>query len=41
VRHRKFGDGLVIEADAKTVTVMFDAEGKKKLARDLAPISKI
>jgi DNA helicase-2/ATP-dependent DNA helicase PcrA len=41
VRHSKFGDGLVIESDDKTVTVMFDAAGKKKLARGLAPISII
>jgi DNA helicase-2/ATP-dependent DNA helicase PcrA len=41
VRHKKFGDGLVIDADGKTLTVMFDAEGRKKLARGLAPISKI
>jgi DNA helicase-2/ATP-dependent DNA helicase PcrA len=41
VRHSKFGNGLVIGADDRTVTVMFDDAGKKKLARDLAPISKI
>jgi DNA helicase-2/ATP-dependent DNA helicase PcrA len=41
VRHSKFGEGLVIDADDKTVTVMFDAEGKKKLAREYAPINRI
>ncbi|MDR2356072.1 MAG: UvrD-helicase domain-containing protein [Clostridiales Family XIII bacterium] len=41
VRHSKFGDGLVIDADEKTVTVMFDDAGKKKLARDFAPIFRI
>jgi DNA helicase-2/ATP-dependent DNA helicase PcrA len=41
VHHSKFGDGLVIDADDKTVTVMFDAAGRKKLARGLAPIEKI
>jgi DNA helicase-2/ATP-dependent DNA helicase PcrA len=41
VRHGKFGEGLVLDADARTVTVMFDTEGKKKLAKDTAPITKI
>jgi DNA helicase-2/ATP-dependent DNA helicase PcrA len=41
VRHMKFGDGLVIDADDKTVTVMFDTKGRKKLSRGLAPIGKI
>jgi DNA helicase-2/ATP-dependent DNA helicase PcrA len=41
VRHSKFGDGLVIDADDRTVTVIFDAAGRKKLARDMAPISRI
>ncbi|MDR2088319.1 MAG: UvrD-helicase domain-containing protein [Clostridiales Family XIII bacterium] len=40
VYHNKFGDGLVIEADDKTVTVLFDDAGKKKLARGLAPITR-
>jgi hypothetical protein len=31
----------VIDADDKTLTVMFDDAGKKKLARGLAPISRI
>jgi DNA helicase-2/ATP-dependent DNA helicase PcrA len=41
VYHRKFGDGLVIDADDKTVTVMFDSAGRKKLSRELAPIRKV
>ncbi|MDR2296137.1 MAG: UvrD-helicase domain-containing protein [Clostridiales Family XIII bacterium] len=41
VRHSKFGDGLVIDADDKTLTVIFDGAGKKKLARGLAPLSRI
>jgi DNA helicase-2/ATP-dependent DNA helicase PcrA len=41
VRHEKFGEGLVLDADARTVTVMFDDEGKKKLAKDMAPLTKI
>ncbi|MDR1135421.1 MAG: UvrD-helicase domain-containing protein [Clostridiales Family XIII bacterium] len=41
VNHRKFGDGMVLESDEKTITVMFDGVGKKKLARDIAPITRI
>jgi DNA helicase-2/ATP-dependent DNA helicase PcrA len=41
VFHKKFGEGLVLEADGRTVTVMFDANGKKKLARDIAPLKKL
>ncbi|MDR0852232.1 MAG: UvrD-helicase domain-containing protein [Clostridiales Family XIII bacterium] len=41
VRHAKFGTGLVLDADDKTVTVMFDAEGKKKLAKGIAPLEKM
>lgn len=41
VRHNKFGEGLVLEADSKTVTIMFDSVGRKKLAKDIAPIKKI
>jgi DNA helicase-2/ATP-dependent DNA helicase PcrA len=41
VRHRKFGTGLVLDSDARTVTVIFDSEGKKKLAKDMAPLEKI
>jgi DNA helicase-2/ATP-dependent DNA helicase PcrA len=41
VSHSKFGPGLVMEVDSKTVSVMFDSVGAKKLARDLAPIKKI
>lgn len=40
VSHGKFGSGLVIEADDKTITVMFDSEGRKKLARGIAPLKK-
>ncbi len=31
VRHGKFGEGMVLESDEKTVTVMFDSVGQKKL----------
>ena len=41
VKHKKFGEGMVIEADAKTVTVIFDSEGTKKLAKGLAPLTKL
>lgn len=41
VSHGKFGTGTVLEADAKTVTVIFDNAGKKKLARGIAPLKKL
>ena len=41
VRHSKFGEGMILEASGRTVTVMFDTEGRKKLAIDMAPLEKI
>ncbi len=41
VSHAKFGTGLVIEADDKTVTVMFDSVGRKKMAKGMAPLTKV
>ena len=41
VRHGKFGIGMVIEEDDKTVTVMFESEGVKKLAKGFAPLQKL
>jgi len=41
VNHRKFGEGLVLEAGGGFATVMFDSAGRKKLALDLAPLEKI
>ena len=41
VNHAKFGQGMVVEVDGKTISVMFDAVGLKKLAKDIAPIKKI
>jgi DNA helicase-2/ATP-dependent DNA helicase PcrA len=41
VRHRKFGEGTVIEFDGNVVTVMFGTVGKKRLAAGLAPLEKI
>ncbi len=41
VKHPKFGQGLVIEVSGSAVTVMFDSCGVKKLAKDIAPLTKI
>ena len=41
VMHGKFGKGLVISADEKIVSVMFDSVGMKKLAKDIAPLTKL
>ena len=41
VTHGKFGNGLVIESDERTVSVMFDSVGLKKLAKDIAPLKKL
>jgi DNA helicase-2/ATP-dependent DNA helicase PcrA len=41
VRHRKFGEGLVIDASGDYATVMFDTAGKKKLALDIAPLERM
>lgn len=41
VEHSKFGTGLVIEEDDKTVTVMFDSVGRKKLAKGIAQLKKL
>ena len=41
VTHGKFGHGLVIESDERTVSVMFDSVGLKKLAKDIAPLKKL
>ena len=41
VTHGKFGFGMVVDVDAKTVTVMFETAGQKKLARGIAPIKKV
>lgn len=40
ISHGKFGKGIVIEADEKTITVMFDRVGRKKLAKGFAPLKK-
>ncbi len=41
VSHVKFGRGEVTEVDEKTVTVVFESEGRKKLARGVAPLKKV
>ena len=41
VAHGKFGRGIVLEADEKKVTVIFEEAGRKKLARGIAPLKKI
>jgi DNA helicase-2/ATP-dependent DNA helicase PcrA len=41
VRHKKFGEGLVLDVDERTITVMFDEAGRKKLARGVAPLEKM
>lgn len=41
VKHSKFGSGMVIDCDDKTVTVIFDTAGQKKMAKGIAPLKKI
>lgn len=41
VSHPKFGEGLVISINGNVVTIAFDAKGMKKLALDVAPLTKL
>ena len=41
VTHGKFGHGIVVDSDAKTVTVVFEEAGTKKLAKGIAPLKKV
>jgi len=41
VRHPKFGEGMVIEQDDKTMTVMFDDFGQKKLGKGYVKMEKV
>ena len=41
VKHSKFGEGLVIEDDAKTISVIFDEVGLKKMAKGIAVLKKL
>ena len=41
VLHAKFGEGLVIDQDDRTIVVIFDQVGQKKMAKGIAPLKKI
>lgn len=41
VTHGKFGHGIVVDVDARTVTVVFEEAGTKKLAKGIAPLKKV
>jgi DNA helicase-2/ATP-dependent DNA helicase PcrA len=41
VKHTKFGEGRVITVEGNAVTVIFDSVGTKKLAIDVAPLTKL
>ncbi|MBQ6582405.1 MAG: ATP-binding domain-containing protein, partial [Mogibacterium sp.] len=41
VRHPKFGEGMLIAQDAKTMTVIFDSAGTKKLGKGFVKLEKI
>lgn len=41
VSHGKFGPGMVLEQDDKTITVIFDSVGSKKLAKGIAPLKRL
>lgn len=41
LQHPKFGEGLLIDQDAKTMSVMFDSVGLKKLAKGFVKMTKI
>ena len=41
VEHPKFGKGTVIECKGNVLTVFFDSQGVKKLAKDRAPLKKL
>ena len=41
VKHTKFGEGQVIAVEGNAVTVIFDSVGTKKLAIDVAPLTKL
>ncbi len=40
VKHSKFGEGLVIDQDAKSLSIMFDNAGMKKMAKGYAKLTK-
>ena len=41
IRHPKFGVGTVIEQDDKTITIMFDSEGRKKLGKGFVKLERV
>jgi DNA helicase-2/ATP-dependent DNA helicase PcrA len=41
VRHPKFGEGMVITQDEKTMTVIFDDFGEKKLGKGFVKMEKV
>jgi DNA helicase-2/ATP-dependent DNA helicase PcrA len=41
VRHPKFGEGMVIMQDEKTMTVIFDEYGEKKLGKGFVKMEKV
>ena len=41
IRHPKFGEGMVIDQDAKTLSVMFDEVGLKKLGKGFVKLERV
>ena len=41
IRHPKFGQGLLIDQDAKTLTIAFDSVGIKKLGKGFVKLTKV
>ena len=41
MKHPKFGEGMLIEQDAKTMSIMFDSVGLKKLGKGFVKMEKI
>ena len=41
LEHPKFGQGMLIEQDAKTMTVIFDSVGQKKLGKGFVKMKKV
>lgn len=41
LKHPKFGEGLLIAQDDKTMTIMFDSAGQKKIGKGYVKIEKI
>ena len=41
LRHPKFGEGMLIEQDEKTMTVIFDSVGQKKLGKGFVRMEKV